>query len=379
MGLGRSCSLVLALGLSACAHFDPPAPLLDHVEVYASGKNLASRTTAGVGTAVAGVQVADGPSMIDEFNAARNASFKQQSARGTAGQMLQAGAAVIELRCDLYFRRIGTGARNAGLLTRQIGLLSAALATTLALAGAGQDAIAGVAIGASLATGTAGNFSDAFFFSPDVQSVKELVDKAFARARSELLYGDAQVQTYGDAIAGLRLIQEVCTTHRIRSLVNEAIARGQVVPRYSDELPAPDQAAVERAKRDAGEAAGGVILNDTELLLLFGRVQGNTSDPAFSALFCEQMPAATQTIFCNGASHGAEDRAAARIDRLRLIFADLETARPGLLAQGLGEVLGKLASGGGAMGVAGVGGNARIQVNLSARGSERRAFTLGVD
>lgn len=360
----RSSSMTAAAGvvlLSACNTVNAPDPLLGRSEVYnetpkategrpatqsSSTTTVTTKATYDKNNQLISREVVStipgrNWRMIDDFDSARRASAAQPADAGHALRLFETGAVVIQTRCDLYFRQIGTGARDTGLLNRQIGLLTAALSAGLSLINGKADEIAALPIAAGLITGTATNFADAYFFSPDVQAVKDIVDRAFKQTRDEYTSGRAAVADYDDAVDALRVTQDVCTGHQIKSLVNKAVSSGTVVAQY--ETGTTEQSlALDAARRAAGESLG-VLLSGEQLDYLFGYLQGERG-AKFKLGFCANMPGQVVQDLCNATRDDfiTPDPIAAKRPTLVNVFAQLDSLQPSLLANRLAALKARL-------------------------------------
>lgn len=277
---------------------------------------------------------------------ARKESSEDPTGETEAAALLTAGIEVIQLRCDLYFRKLGTGARDSQIFDRQISLLSSAISAGLGLGDTPDaDTLASVPILGGVLTGSNANLSDAYFFSPDVKSVQALAGKAIGVVRDQYLGTSSGSLTYHSAMRGIRQAQDVCTIHSIRSLVTKAVAAGEVVPRYTEaggRVSSPADTARRETAAALSQALGGVLISQPDVVLAYWYIQGVEADR--TATFCSRLPERAAAVLCTEGKpkelSALEDGVA---DQLRKALSAYEAAAPGALVGELTALRAKLA------------------------------------
>lgn len=365
----RVLSVILCAGLllAGCSTLEPPLPLIDESEVgLADRPVVANRAIIGDDGEV--VTLGSIPTLLDLFRENRQESAGDRSDATKAAALLEAGVSVVATRCDLYFRRLGTGARDGRLLDRQLVLLEGALVAALALADTPDaETIASVPLLSGLFRATNNNVADGYLFSPDIHGVRDLTMKAISTAEVEFTSGRAAVRTYHDALDGIRAAQDICTVHSIRNLVDGAIAAGQITARYNtDSNPFSPASPLAVAKQEIGQALGGVILSDEQIVVVYWHIQG--VDPANRAEACTSLPPRAAEKLCSAGAPKTTLDSALHRDLLDGLKA-LEDAEPGWLAKALEDYRATLA------GVE----RPTVTTPLSPLLVPRPAFTLGVN
>jgi hypothetical protein len=321
----RWVTLVLAAALAGCSTLEAPEPLIGHSEVYAP-----TRLTPGSETAHLDDQQSDPTTLLQDFATARAAASDDQTNAAKAQTLLRSGVEVIRTRCDLYFRRLGTAGRDVRLLDRQLGLIEGALVAALALAET-PDAttIAAVPLAGTFLKSTSNNIADGYLFSPDIQRVKGLADRAINLIETEYRTGQSAAATYQDALRGVRMAQDVCTVHGLRYLVDQAVSSGQPLARYDTTTAIAPLGAVNTA---VSRLLGGIVVTDETLTLVYWHLQGvAAADGTFA---CERLPVKSRTAFCDDIPAPKAIDASVRTSLLAQIN-EVERLYPGKLAASL--------------------------------------------
>ncbi|MDZ3830670.1 MAG: hypothetical protein U0S50_02490 [Sphingopyxis sp.] len=144
------------------------------------------------------------------------------------------GMTLVELRCELFFSSIGRGSQKMDFIHREVEILTSALTATLGLISASDNAVTGAGLLSGATLSSLDNYSNVFFFSPEVGKVQRLVADAFAVLRAET-FAPSQVPKDFDAmVRAIKRHQSICTPHEIRRLVNEAVDAGEIEVVYRD-------------------------------------------------------------------------------------------------------------------------------------------------
>ncbi|WP_213980094.1 hypothetical protein [Sphingomonas sp. dw_22] len=144
------------------------------------------------------------------------------------------GMTLIELRCELFFASIGRSAQKMDFLHREVEIISTVLTSTLGLVGASDDLVTATGLANGAALSSINNFSNVFFFSPEIGKVQRLVNDAFSALRTETLSPAKAPTDFDQAVRALKQYQMICTPHEIKRLVNDAVDAGKVKIFYRD-------------------------------------------------------------------------------------------------------------------------------------------------
>jgi hypothetical protein len=140
------------------------------------------------------------------------------------------GAAIMNARCQFYFRGLGIDARNLSYAQSQLQILTGGLTTILALVSAGQTAVA--AGSTALLTGMK-QYGDAYYFSADVASVEQLVNDASRTAITDVNNKTENWPlNFSATITMLVSYQAICQPHTIKHLINAAVSDGKTITKF---------------------------------------------------------------------------------------------------------------------------------------------------
>jgi len=215
-------ALLCAAGCNSLSDLNGPEPLFD--------KNVIGANTALTDTSTP--QTGLGGTLMQLFHADLLAA---KSATATSAEQIAAfnsGAAILNARCQFYFRGLGIDARNLSYAQSQLQILTGGLTTILALVSASQTAVAAVAAGSTALLTGMKQYGDAYYFSADVASVEQLVNDANRTAMTDVNKTENWPLNFSATITMLVSYQSICQPHTIKHLINGAVSNGKTFTKF---------------------------------------------------------------------------------------------------------------------------------------------------
>jgi hypothetical protein len=260
-------------GCSGLNDLNGPEPLFDRSVI---GSNTALTDVGAPQSGLSGT-------LVQQFHADLMAA---RATTATPAQQIVAfnsGAAVVNARCQFYFRGLGVDARNLSFAQSQLQLLTGGLTTILALVNASQTAVAAVAAGSTALLTGMKQFGDAYYFSADVASVEQLVSEASRNAMTEVNKTENWPLNFSATITMLISYQSICQPHTIKNLINGAVNNGRTFTKFDG--PTTD-------------GPPGIDLAITRMRTLFG-LNAQTNPTAIAALAAVyETPPANFSVLC---------------------------------------------------------------------------------
>ncbi|WP_439609902.1 hypothetical protein [Reyranella sp.] len=224
--------------------------------------------------------------MIGEFYSAAVLAAKTPGQPAVQLAAFNSGAAVISARCQVFFRGLGLGARNLSFAQSQLQVLTGALTTVLALTNASQVAVAAVAAGSTALLAGMKQFGDNYYFSVDVASVEELVNKAQSDALEKINRSGNGPADFSSMISMLVSYQSICQPHTIRRLINVAVSNGRPVTQFpspSVDRPPLTELYVAKLSQDLGFT---IPLNDPTIAIIAAAFDGGAFSLSNFSIVC---------------------------------------------------------------------------------------------
>lgn len=156
------------------------------------------------------------------------ASAGNPDQRTLAFKAFRSGRAMLDLQCDRYLDAVGNANQAASNDRKQLGLIGGFASAIMGLTGSGAKEIAAVATTFSFAASSMDAFTTTYLFSDAAKSVTKIVRES-QTAFLGSVQGSLSAIDYSDAVAVLGRYETVCRPAQIRALIDEALAKGNVV------------------------------------------------------------------------------------------------------------------------------------------------------
>lgn len=209
----QACSVLLVLVLSGCA-----------TRGVAPGPAIADMTVRGTRGQPWGTVFENS---VETFAVALQQSAAALTDSTKAAGAFLAGRAMLDLQCVRYIDAVGSANQATDNERKQVSLVGGFASAIMGLTGSSAKEIAGLATAFSFAGSSMDAYTSAYLFSDASKSVGKIVRDGQG-AYLTAIQGQLSSLTYADSVALLTGYEAICRPAQIRSLIDEAVARGTV-------------------------------------------------------------------------------------------------------------------------------------------------------
>lgn len=267
----RSILLLCLLFTVACASTTRPGVAIDPVGPVKPQQQKISpvdlprarlpNTLKGGSKASGGGATAD-KSPYERFQANYYASASTPTDTTAARAFLDSGLAYADILCDRYFTVLANRNQDMAFAKESTAITGGLAASVLGLTGSPTKSVALTAAGFAATLAGMESYQQHYYFGPDVATVRTLITEGQDKYRATITAEQRRVMTYYGAMTHVRKMQSICQVDRIQDLVNQSVAKQEIVFERSRREDFFSRIATQGARSRLEAALSTIVTND---------------------------------------------------------------------------------------------------------------------